>query len=148
MSQRLHYAKAVNGPALLEQLQAAIPTIAPVVGTDGLLHAVMMLEATPTDVWVTVPDGVASAAVDAVVAAHDASVLSLEQQQASSDQTDVTTFPTRAQVLAALSQLNTDLTTLSGTPTNAQLVAILNRTVTNQRAIIKALAVLVRRQGG
>ncbi len=64
------------------------------------------------------------------------------------DDGDIAAFPSRVQVLTALTQLNADLTTLSGTPTNAQLVAILNRTVTNQRAIIKALAALVRRQGG
>jgi hypothetical protein len=86
-----------------------------------------------------------TAAVDAVVAAHDATIPGAAEQQAAQDASDLAAFPTRAQVASALTQLNTDLTTLSGSPTNAQLIAVLNRTVTNQRAIIRALSALVHR---
>lgn len=57
-------------------------------------------------------------------------------------------FPTRAQIQQALTQLDADLTTLASPITLAVAGPILRRTLVNQRAIIRALAVLVRQAAG
>lgn len=64
------------------------------------------------------------------------------------DRDALASFPTRAQVQNALTQIDTDLTTLSSAITLAQATPILRRTVQNQRAVIRALTVLVYRGQG
>jgi hypothetical protein len=62
------------------------------------------------------------------------------------DQETLASFPTPAQVVSALNQIDADLVTLNGPLTLALAGPILRRTVQNQRAIIRALSVLVKRQ--
>ena len=59
---RLTFSKVVHGQKLMFELLAAFPTLGNVQG---------FLEWDESDVWVSVPAGVDSAAVAALVAAHD-----------------------------------------------------------------------------
>lgn len=68
--------------------------------------------------------------------------------QAAADRAALAGFPTRVQVQQALDQIETDLTTLSSPITLAQAAPILRRTLQNQRALIRALGVLVRQAAG
>lgn len=62
------------------------------------------------------------------------------------DQATLTSFPTVAQIAADVTQINTDLATLNGVVTLVQIGPILRRTIQNQRTIMSALSVLVKRQ--
>jgi len=66
---RIHYPRRSYGPTLLDALRdAGIPAV--------------YVETNATDTWVTVPDGIDRAQVDAIVAAHDPTQPSRAAQQA------------------------------------------------------------------
>jgi len=67
---RLHYTKPTRA-ALLDELLAA---------PLGLAPETTRVAATGTEVWITVPDGVPSAGIDAVVAAHNAAALNAAEK--------------------------------------------------------------------
>jgi hypothetical protein len=68
------YPREVHGPTLVAEL-AALPGLEPFEDDLGNLQSAVRLDGDPqgaTGVWVTVPKGTAWPAIDAVVAAHDA----------------------------------------------------------------------------
>lgn len=146
----MDFTKTVRWGKFLRELRAAVPSLtvpanprtAPApslyVDTDDVRGRVFLVPppGAPPSVL---------AAITSAVNAHDPTTPDAFETMDNADQSDLDAFPTRAQVTNALGQITTDLTTLSGTPTNAQVVSILNRTITNQRAIIRALNVLVHR---
>ncbi len=148
--QALHYVKAINPDGLHAQLVAAIPALAPVPDSisPALNRAVYSLTYTTTDVWLTVPDSVATADVDAVVAAHSVSVQTAAQQQATQDTSDLAAL--KAQYTTDLSDIDTALGLLPGATswtslTAAQQTAGIKSILQRQRRTLKALVILVRR---
>jgi hypothetical protein len=140
--QRFTYRHAVRLTRLMDELLAALPALAPQDGEPQL-----RVEGTDETVTVEVPYTVARAAVDAVVAAHDASQPSAAEQFALADRAALTEFPTRTQLLTAIAEIDADLATLQTTPTLAGLTPIVRRTLQKQKAMIRALGALVRRAG-
>lgn len=67
---RLTYTRPHNLVALSDELIAAIPALAPVVGTDGFKTARMTLSGDGTNLAIEVPDNADVVAIDNVVAAH------------------------------------------------------------------------------
>jgi len=68
---RLHFLKSNNLSLLHDELLAAVPALAPIRDAQGLGTAVMAVEGTETEVWLTVPDTADETTIAAVVTAHD-----------------------------------------------------------------------------
>jgi hypothetical protein len=86
---------------LHEELLAAIPALAPTVDAAGFKHAVFDLLGDEDDLTIIVPDTVTDAAVDAVLAAHDASTPSLTEQLAAAAKVDRATLVTQYNTMLA-----------------------------------------------
>lgn len=126
--------KTLDLVLLKEQLTAAGIAVN-TLGTSGLLVHTYNTDGAITDL---------PPSAQAVVDTHDYKQ-GTSYRQAQDDQSALDGFPTRTQVTNALSQIDADLVTLGGAITLAQAGPILRRTVQNQRAIIRALNVLVHR---
>ena len=72
---QLRFSIANNLSALHDEILAAVPSTRPVVNGQGENVAVMLVQAKGNDISLTVPDDVDEAAIQAVVDAHDASVV-------------------------------------------------------------------------
>ena len=80
---RLNFTKLNNLSLLHDELLAAIPALRPVpngqgrIDSDGniALEAVMGVEGTDNELWLTVPDTADEAAISTVVQAHDSTVV-------------------------------------------------------------------------
>jgi hypothetical protein len=132
---------------LADELYAAIPAWR-TVGADGQFVARATLQYDGTRLRIDRPDTTQDATAQSVCAAHNPATPSAGEQAAAADRADLAAFPTPQQVQAALTALDADLTTLGGPVTVAALAPILRRTVQNQRALVRALDVLVRRAEG
>ena len=104
------YAVAVRGARLMDELQAAIPTLRPVDGQPR-----MRLSFTPTAVEVEVPAGVTEPTVAAVVAAHNPATLSAGEQQEADDTDALEAFiADYADMLARLDTIQGLMTAIRG----------------------------------
>ncbi len=134
------YSKAVNATTLAAQLEAALPALY-VTRTDGLGREVRyQLFPDVASCRVTVPDDIDLAAVDGVLAAHDASVLAPAQQQAQQDTLDLADL--RAQAAAILTRMTA--VEQAASPTNAQVIQAVKDEATAIKRLVKALGILVR----
>lgn len=68
----LHYLVVNNLSLLHDEIQVAIPSLAPARDADGIGTPVMTVQGDDKNVWLNVPDSADVAAIRAVVNAHDA----------------------------------------------------------------------------
>lgn len=68
---RYHYTLPNDLAGLYDDLLAALPALRPQLAATGLAVAVAAIEGSGNDIWLTVPDAISKASIDAVVAAHD-----------------------------------------------------------------------------
>ncbi len=78
---QLHFQQPNNLSLLADELQAAVPTLAPSINQRGEREPSMTVHGNGDDIWLEVPDDADETAIAAIVQAHDATKLQADPRR-------------------------------------------------------------------